>query len=81
MSAHTLPNHTPVPSPMSSLFTLPITLVLMDPMLSITVLSSQTPGPLTPTVPADIWVDLKAKVHLLEMSLGDVTSCLSHLEA
>ena len=34
-----------------------------------------------PAVPADIWVDLEAKVCLLEMNLGDVTSHLSHLEA
>jgi hypothetical protein len=66
---------------MSPLSALPVTPVLIDPMLSITVPSSQTLGPLTPAVPADIWVDLEAKVHLLETNLGDVMSCLSHLEA
>ena len=66
------------PIPLSAL---PVTLVLADPMVSITVPSSQTPGPLTPAVPADIRVDLEAKVRHLETNLGDVMSRLSRLEA
>jgi hypothetical protein len=85
-SLPTSPDHTPVPSPLTPLHSLPLESAAASsssPLITFptqVVPSSQTPGLLSPAVPANIRGGLEAKVHLLEIHLGAVIACLTNLK-